>query len=55
MVTAVTLLTGAALSLIVAGLGYRQGSFKGKDVFGLGVVVAVGLLVLVTAVYTSQS
>ena len=54
MVTAVLQLTGMALSLIVAGFGYCHGSHKGKAVFGLGVVVAVGLLVLVTAVYTSQ-
>ena len=46
MVTTVLLLTGIALSLIVAGFGYCHGSLQGKGVFGPGVIMAVGLLAL---------
>ena len=48
MVTAVLLRTGVALSLIVAGISYNHGGKPGKAVFGLGVVAAVGLIVLLT-------
>ena len=46
MVTAVLLCTGVALSLIVAGISYNHGGKPGKAVFGMGVVVAVGLIAL---------
>ena len=46
MVTAVLLLTGVALSLIIAGISYSHSGKPGKAVFGLGVVVAVGFLCL---------
>ena len=39
-------MTGIALALVIAALAYRQGSLKGKGIFGLGVLAAVGLLVL---------
>ena len=41
-------MAGIALVLAVAAFGYRQGNLKGKGVFGLGVVTAVGLLVMAT-------
>ena len=39
-------MTGIALALVIAGLAYRQGSLKSKGIYGLGVITAVGLLVL---------
>ena len=39
-------MTGITLALVIAALAYRHGSLKGKGVFGLGVITAVGLLVL---------
>ena len=41
-------MTGIALALIVAAVAYRLGGFKGKGIFVVGVVAAVGLLVLAT-------
>ncbi len=42
------------LALAIAALAYRQGSLKGKGVFGLGVVVAVGPLVLAAVSCSEQ-
>ena len=42
-------MTGIALALILAGIGFRVGQVKGKVVFVIGVFAAVGLLVMATA------
>lgn len=55
LLTGLLRMTAVALMLVIAGVGYRHGSLKGTVVLGLGLVAAVGLLVLATAVYTSQS
>ena len=47
-------MTGIALVFAIAAFAYRQGSLKGKGVFGLGVVVAVGPLVLAAVSCSEQ-
>ena len=37
-------MTGIALALAVAGIGYRVGKVVGKAVFAVGAVVGVGLI-----------
>ena len=46
MLTGVLWMSGIALALVIAGIGYRAGQVKGKAVFVFGVVAAVGLLVM---------
>ena len=41
-------MSAIALALIIAGMAYRHGSRKGKGVFVVGVVVAVGLIIRVS-------